>query len=693
MDRQPISSGVKIMASYDLIPIQVEPEFTPETDNTGLVASGYTALEKVRIYNGLPQTINGFVDVSATGATITGVARLFYNQRINDLTKTILGTSSRLYSYFNSELVNITPLVTSTTGLGANPIQTDYTTLGANPFIVINAQNYIYIAHSGHRFVEGDTITISLVAAAVRGIPAAEINGTHKIYTVTTDSYYIYVSTNATSTGSGGGAGVVISSGLITVTDNVHGCSGGERVKLASATATGGITAPQLNTEHIIRSNKITTNTYDIMTAGTSTSSAAGGGAGVTRQGQIAAGTDDASLGVGYGMGLYGAGLYGTSRSGSVVQFPRIWSADAYGNYMIMTAGGQTGVYEWAGDTATAPTLVTNAPTAVNYVFVDREQVITLGAGGTPNRIYTSERGSRTTWTATSQNEVYDATIYGAGKFISHAHVQDINLIFAEDSIYTMQYIGKPLVWKVQQLAGAEGLIAQNARIVINNICYWMSDNDIFMYNGGVVSSITTDSVRRYIFNNLNRSQKSKIHFAYNKQFSEIRIFYPRGGELEPYAWIDFSLKTGKFCGAGTGINITSQEVPFNRGVYPYITRYSAGTTTIQQADNGDPTSIDWSLETSWLFSGKKDLSIKGVIPDSIQSSNINLIAYAKNYPQSSEVRQTTSQVITSTTEEVFFDEGLIRGKCRKYKVNGSSGNFWRAGNWHEMIQPSGDRN
>jgi len=493
--------------------------------------------------------------------------------------------------------------------------------------------------------------------------------------------------------GSGGGGAVTIASGLITVTDNAHGFTGYERIKLGGATATGGITAPQINTEHILRSANIATNTYDIMTAGTSSSAATAGGAGVTRQGQIAAGNDDASNGVGYGMGLYGAGLYGTSRTGSAVQYPRILSSDAYGNYIIASPGGQTGVYEWDGVTAIAPTLVTNAPTAVNYVFVDREQIITLGAGGTQNRVYTSDRGGRTTWTATSQNEVYDNTVYGAGKFISHAHVQDINLLFTHDSIYTMQYLGKPLIWKVQQLAGAEGLIAQNARIVINNVCFWMSDNDIFMYNGGVVNSITTDNIRKYVFENLTREQKYKIHFAYNKQFSEIRIYYPRGGNLEPNAWIDYSLKTGKFCGAGTDYILTAQEIPFNKSVYPYAVKYASPTSTIEQIDSGNPTTVSWSLETNWLFSGKKDIALSGIIPDSIQTSNIALTAYIKSYPQSSEIRTATTQTITPTTEEVFYDEGVIKGKCRKYKVTGTNGNFWRAGNWHEMVQPSGDRN
>jgi len=116
------------MTEYTPIPLEIEPEFTPETDNTGLVGGGYTVLENVRIFNGFPETIGGFDTPASVGSAITGACRLIYNQRIADATKTILGTNTRLYSYFASELINITPLVTATTGLGANPIATYFPT-------------------------------------------------------------------------------------------------------------------------------------------------------------------------------------------------------------------------------------------------------------------------------------------------------------------------------------------------------------------------------------------------------------------------------------------------------------------------------------------------------------------------------------------------------------------------------------
>jgi len=67
--------------------------------------------------------------------------------------------------------------------------------------------------------------------------------------------------------------------------------------------------------------------------------------------------------------------------------------------------------------------------------------------------------------------------------------------------------------------------------------------------NGGVISSIATDKIRKYFFDNLNYEQKSKIHLSYNKRFSEIRIHYPRGINTECSAYLSYSIKTGRFVG------------------------------------------------------------------------------------------------------------------------------------------------
>ena len=88
-------------------------------------------------------------------------------------------------------------------------------TLGTDPFETRVGQTKVRVWHDNHGMPSGSRATISGVAAAVNGIPAAELNTTHVISDVDLDSYVITVSTtSATASGYGGGSAVKSSRNL-----------------------------------------------------------------------------------------------------------------------------------------------------------------------------------------------------------------------------------------------------------------------------------------------------------------------------------------------------------------------------------------------------------------------------------------------------------------------------------------------
>ena len=73
--------------------------------------------------------------------------------------------------------------------------------LGADPFEVRAGQTKVRVYQDNHGVPSGTRVTISGVAAAVNGIPAAQLNATHVISDVDLDSYVITIATAATSSG------------------------------------------------------------------------------------------------------------------------------------------------------------------------------------------------------------------------------------------------------------------------------------------------------------------------------------------------------------------------------------------------------------------------------------------------------------------------------------------------------------
>jgi len=84
-------------------------------------------------------------------------------------------------------------------------------TLGPNPISVEKNSALVNIAHQGHGFNANDEVEISGVQGTIGGIPAASLNSTHLIASVSWEGYQINVGTVATASVLGGGSSVVAS--------------------------------------------------------------------------------------------------------------------------------------------------------------------------------------------------------------------------------------------------------------------------------------------------------------------------------------------------------------------------------------------------------------------------------------------------------------------------------------------------
>lgn len=676
--------------AYKRVPIDILPGVQPIPDSTPSATRHFTASTGIRFDNGLPEKVGGYTSIMFDGdKEIVGCARTIHSQFIGNSLWYNVGTNERLYAWTGATLSNITPLVATTTAI-ANSLDSNYGTLGADPVATVNGSTTLTITSAAHVLQVGDTVDLS-GSSAVNGVPSGEINATHIVRTVPdANSYTVIVGTAATSTGSGGGASVVEATKVVTVNQTAHGFANGDRVKILAATTFAGIPAAEINAEHEIRN--VSTNAYDIAVSTAATSLVSGGGgASTTVQGQIAAGECDASTGEGYGMGQYGVGQYGVSKTSSSLNvLPRVWSMDRFGDLVIMTPGGQTGLYSWDGDNTAAPTLVSNAPTAIDYAFVDKNIVVTLGASGVVNRVQWSDQGALTTWTATAQNFAGSDDIENADKFISHANARGVNLLFTSTQVWTMRFIDRPFVWEFKQLESARGLIAQNARIAVGGIVYWMGQDNWYMYNGGVVQVIPSNSggestVRDYVFTDINDTQKNKVWCQYIKMFNEIQWHYPSSNSLEPDRVVRLSLDDFVWC--TDEITRTAGEYPVSKTQTPIMIDDSNVVYRHESGVNADGAPLAWSL-TSPLFSASgEQVEVGGIIPDSIQTGNIEIDIKAQPYPQSSaaNVQNVTNQTITTTTPKIDF---LVSGKFWQYTLSQEvlNGN-WKAGMWWQLVQ------
>lgn len=671
----------------ELVPIEILAGVQPATDKTAVETQHYTYSDKIRFVDGTERKIGGFKSVIFDySAEIDGTARSLYAETINGKYYNVIGTNEKLYSLIGSTLTNITPAQTASVA-AANSIDTQYDTLGSNPLSAVSGSPVVTVADSdAARFEAGDTVYLS-GATTFAGIPAINLNGDAIVRSVGSGTYTINVGVNATSTASGGGGSVVRSSGLITINSTAHGQENGDRVKVGGAADTGGILAAEINTEFSIRNSA--TNSFDVMTIGEATSAVTGGGgSGVEFYKEITAGALNEGNVIGYGAGLYGIGLYGTAlTSSSARSYPRIWFMDRYGDTIIMNAGNQTGVYQWDGTNATAPALVANAPTTVNYAFISNNILVTFGEGNVENRVTGSDQGNITNWTSSSVNQVFRDDIEGAGRLTSHAPLEDYNLIFTENKTFKFRYIGLPFVWEITELDATIGIIAPMARVSAKGVAFWMGQENFYMYRGGTVEVIPANSqsestLLRYVFGNINWGQKSKCFAWYNKRYNEVWFHYPSA--------------TSNECDRVVVVNIldyTWMPHTFSRTAAEYPNGKLKNPRMINVGDlyqheigfDADDAAMEFTLTSNNRYYGKENINVNAIIPDSISSHDVSFLNVARLYPQSASPVYSETVTATPTTERIPV---INSGRFHQYTWSGAElGQDWIKGSWFEEIQ------
>lgn len=689
---------------YDLRPVLITPGVASTTDFTPQSTTHWTYTDKIRFVDGFPQKRGGNAILQFSGIYgILGTARMIFSYTLGNVIYYLVGTNSNLYSIVGNVLFNATPVVPPGDAY-VDIMGTFYNILTTNAFASMAGSNVITVTDVLHPFLDQDSVEF-FGATGFAGIPNTEFNTVQTVTYIDANNYSFQTITSANSTTSGGGAAITRTCKLVSVQQPNTYVQGQNVVISGLGSPVGGIPVVDIEGIRVVRN--VTAGGYNIVADTFATSSNSASGGAVTIEHEIAAGPVDSTVGLGYGMGLYGIGLYGTPLGATIPTLPRIWSADRFGLLVIATPGTQTGLYQWNSTIATLPELVANAPTTINYAFVSDNIAVTLGASGTPQRIQWSDLGNLTVWTATAQNQAGLQDVESAGLFMSHSALTGFNLLYTATQVYTFRYIGPPFIWQIQLIDSGHGLIAQNARITVNGIAYWMGPGNWYWYNGGNVNitpsnSTSQSTIRNYIYNNLNTANISKIFCWYNPQFDEIWWHVPTGSSTEPNTVARFCIKDQTWC--MDTVDRTAGEYPTvqNQSNIPYLadTDSEIQQHEIGYDDNG--AALAFACYGPYFSTGSSRIvNLGGIYPDNIlNTGSISVGINWKRYPN-----QIAGGAVYSPQSPGGFSSGFSSGfeissdapylnltyrvntRYWQYAIAGNVvGQFWRAGQWLELF-------
>lgn len=673
--------------------LKILPGFNPSPDSTELDGVMFQDGRHVRFYNQRFQTTGGTTEVSiSNGVTLSGCNRFLINFRKDDNNiYTVIGGDTHLYALLGNALTNITPFQTSSYSL-SNTMATNMATLGTNPFTTTINSGVVITNWTGHKLIAGDWVSMT-GAIACNGIASGTINAEHYIQSTGANTFTFSVASTATSSGSTGGTTAQVMTDLVTVIHNTHGYSTGDRLNISGAISFGGIASTNVNGDKVIRVNTSNTYTFTCNRDYCSSSVSATGGTNAVEFAPIATGRCSASLGYGYGMGLYGVGNYGVAKTGYYPNLPRIWTGDFFGSYLILcpgTTGNSVGapIYQWTGSTATAPSLIAAAPTDATYVFVDNNIIVAL----CNNVVKWSDIGDQTDWTAAATSYAGTRTFYGAGRLISRAEANGENLLFTSAEVYRFRFIDKPYVWDSQKLAVADGISGIHAAASFNGAIYWMGRKDIYRYNGSVVEAITPTTLREYIYQDIDTSQFYKVHCEVNAKYGEITWYYQSlSSTTDCDKMVKLSLHDSCWF-YDTWDRMASEKNHILQ--YPRVINASNQILATESSYNDDDGStLAWSIETNYAQIGNGDdtFHIQGLMFDAIQEGTAALTVYTKLSPQDANERTFGPYTISkNAATDVTKVDFRAHGRMRKYVINGTG--FFRMGRCYELLEKGDGR-
>jgi hypothetical protein len=141
-----------------------------------------------------------------------------------------------------------------------------------------------------------------------------------------------------------------------------------------------------------------------------------------------------------------------------------------------------------------------------------------------PMLIRWSDQESLTTWYPAITNQAGSVRLSHGSKIVAVLQSRQEILVWADSTLYSLQYLGPPYVWGNQLLADNVSLISQNAPVIASGVTYWMGVDKFYKYDGRV-QTLNCD-LRQYVYGDINLTQSVQVFGSTNEGFNEAWWFY-----------------------------------------------------------------------------------------------------------------------------------------------------------------------
>ena len=495
--------------------------------------NGWYESDKVRFRQGTPEKIGGWARISVS--TFQGLCRSLWNWiTLDNLNLIGVGTNLKFYLELGGQYNDITPIRA--------------TAILSNPFATTNLLTLVTVTDAAHGAVTNDFVTFSNVAP----VGGLDLNAEYSITVIDANTYTIVASTAATSTVAAGGGTTVNAIYQINVGDPYEiPLSGwgagtwGSGVWGFGGTSTSALRLWSQNNfgEDLVYGYRGGPMYYWDASFGVDPSLftvTIASPAVVTAAFSLANGTPVILTNSGYPAALPtglspGTIYYVVNTSGTTFNL-----ALTAGGVAINTTGTQSGTHYIMpnGVNMTSLAGASDVPTIQNFVYVSDVSrfVFAFGCNNyasstqNPMLIRWSDQESLVNWTPSATNQAGSVILSHGSSIVTAIQTRQEILVWTDSAIYSLQYIGPPVVWSSQLMGDNISILGQNAAAQASGVVYWMGVDKFYSYDGRL-QTLSCD-LRRYIYQDINLQQNQQVFASTNEGFNEVWWFYCSTGSL-----------------------------------------------------------------------------------------------------------------------------------------------------------------
>ena len=281
-------------------------------------------------------------------------------------------------------------------------------------------------------------------------------------------------------------------------------------------------------------------------------------------------------------------------------------------------------------------------------------------------------------------------------------------LVWTDSAIYSLQYIGPPVVWSSQLMGDNISILGQNATAQASGVVYWMGVDKFYSYDGRL-QTLNCD-LRRYVYQDINLGQNQQVFASTNEGFNEVWWFYCSTGStaVDRYviynyvekvwyygtmartAWLDSGLRDYPVAATYSN-NLVNQEYGLDDNVTGTPTGINAYISSSEfDIDDGDRFGFVYRMLPDLTFSGS----------DASPTPEVVYTLYPMQNSGSGTGTAVTGSVTKQTGAQYTVTEGFtgqintrVRGRQLILKVSSTNlGTTWQLGSTRIDIRPDGRR-